>query len=512
MKNKNAIILAAGKSNRFAPFNYEKPKGLFRVKGEILIERQIKQLLDAGIKDIYIVIGYMKEKFFYLEDKFGVHLIVNNTFDHYGNIYSLYAAREHLSNTFICCSDQYFVHNPFFDGNLPNNSYRACTYCRGKFKEFSIEYSDANVITNFAVGGEDQMAMTGHAYFNSDFSRRFRRLMEEEIHNFGVAHMYWEEFYAAHQCNLTLFVREFAPGEILEFDDIKDLRAFDSEFLMNIDSKIIKNICTVLDCHPNNIVNISVISAGLTNVSFIFELNGRQYVYRHPGGTAFNLVDRPTEIFAQNAAKELGLDDTLIHIDPAGWKISHYIRQTEKCDFKQNRRQLELGMDCLRKIHGVETNDTVKNFDTLEEALKLMDIAAGMKGNLREEFSDMIEKARELDELLKADAEELGLKRVFCHNDVYEPNYLIIDKCNEKTDRGEKNFSRSSIGSTPASTIPQTIWVVFLHAPNSAKRRLINISACISIGSFRIANGDISSRIFRCADFTGFVGDSTKAA
>ena len=34
MIKKNAIILAAGKSNRFAPFTYEKPKGLFRVKGE----------------------------------------------------------------------------------------------------------------------------------------------------------------------------------------------------------------------------------------------------------------------------------------------------------------------------------------------------------------------------------------------------------------------------------------------------------------------------------------------
>ena len=48
----NAIILAAGKSSRLAPFTYERPKGLFRVKGEILIERQIEQLLSAGIKEI----------------------------------------------------------------------------------------------------------------------------------------------------------------------------------------------------------------------------------------------------------------------------------------------------------------------------------------------------------------------------------------------------------------------------------------------------------------------------
>lgn len=66
----NAIILAAGKSSSFAPFTYERPKGLFRVKNEILIERQINQLIEAGIKDIYIVVGYMKEKFFYLEQKY----------------------------------------------------------------------------------------------------------------------------------------------------------------------------------------------------------------------------------------------------------------------------------------------------------------------------------------------------------------------------------------------------------------------------------------------------------
>ena len=98
---KNAIILAAGKSNRFAPFTYEKPKGLFRVKGEILIERQIEQLLAAGVKDIYVVVGYMKEKFFYLEQKYGIKLIVNNEFGKKGNLYSLYMARGYLKNTFI---------------------------------------------------------------------------------------------------------------------------------------------------------------------------------------------------------------------------------------------------------------------------------------------------------------------------------------------------------------------------------------------------------------------------
>ena len=49
-KVQNAIILAAGMSTRFIPFSYEKPKGLTVVKGEVLIERQIKFRLLLNLK------------------------------------------------------------------------------------------------------------------------------------------------------------------------------------------------------------------------------------------------------------------------------------------------------------------------------------------------------------------------------------------------------------------------------------------------------------------------------
>lgn len=170
---KNAIIMAAGKSNRFAPFTYEKPKGLFIVRGEVLIERQIEQLLEAGIDDIYVVIGYMKEKFFYLERKYPqVKLVINNTFGKYGNIYSLYVTRQYLKNTYICCADHYFIENPFKDDNDYNESYRACTYLDDDFMEFSVDHSDVDVITGCYVGGKDSMAMVGHAYFNESFSNQ----------------------------------------------------------------------------------------------------------------------------------------------------------------------------------------------------------------------------------------------------------------------------------------------------------------------------------------------------
>lgn len=49
------------------------------------------------------------------------------------------------------------------------------------------------------------MAMDGHAYFNSSFSARFRSFMEQEIDDLGVGSMFWEEFYARHQNELTLY-------------------------------------------------------------------------------------------------------------------------------------------------------------------------------------------------------------------------------------------------------------------------------------------------------------------
>ena len=62
IKVDNAVILAAGASSRFAPLSYERHKALIEVKGEVLIERQIRQLREGGVKDIYVVTGYKSEQ------------------------------------------------------------------------------------------------------------------------------------------------------------------------------------------------------------------------------------------------------------------------------------------------------------------------------------------------------------------------------------------------------------------------------------------------------------------
>ena len=422
---RNAIILAAGKSQRFAPFTYEKPKGLFKVRGEILINRQIEQLIEAGVNNIYVVVGYMKEKFFYLEKKYPqVRILINNTFGQYkGNLYSLYVARNYMSNTYICCADHYFVNNPFLEE--PQRTYRACVWKQGKFREFSVAVSDADVITSTDMGGRNAYAMVGHAFFSERFSNKFRELLEEEIDDFGVPNMFWESFYNKHRKELTLFVKYYKENEIQEFESIDDLRQFDEGFFDNIDSAIVKNICSVLKCEANDIEDIQIIQKGLTNVSFKFSVKGIDYVYRHPGINAPNVVDRKSEVFAQYKAKELGLDPTVIYIDIAGWKLSYYVHDLVETDLGNDANQMRKGMQHLRTLHETTWNDSVRIFDTFKEGCKLIKIACASKGNLFEEFAEYIYKAKTIDSFMKNDGYRI---EALCHNDVYDPNYLVTSQ------------------------------------------------------------------------------------
>ena len=100
-----AIILAAGFGMRMVPINLEMPKGLLEVNGEPLIERAIRQLHEVGIKEIYIVVGFMKERYEYLIDEYGVELVVNPEYASRNNLHSVNLVREHLENVYVIPCD-----------------------------------------------------------------------------------------------------------------------------------------------------------------------------------------------------------------------------------------------------------------------------------------------------------------------------------------------------------------------------------------------------------------------
>ena len=282
----NAIIMAAGMSSRFAPLSYEKPKGLLEVKGEILIERQIRQLQEAGINDITLVVGYMKEMFFYLEDMFGVKIVVNEDYFKYNNTSTLIRVLDKIDETFICSSDNYFTENVFM--KKPRSAYYAAEYAKGETDEYCLSTDENDVITKVTVGGKDAWYMIGHVFFSHEFSLKFKEILKREYENQETKLNLWEDLYARYVNELPMKIKRYEKGIIKEFDSLDELREFDGHYVNNTNSRILKNICKVLGCEEQDISEIKAIKQGLTNTSFYFtaannKIGGDKFVYRHPG-------------------------------------------------------------------------------------------------------------------------------------------------------------------------------------------------------------------------------------
>lgn len=241
----NAIIMAAGYSARCMPLSNVLPKGLFRVKGEILIEREIEQLQRAGIEEIIVVTGFMQEKFQYLKDKYGVILVHNEDYDKYNNMASLYAAQKYMKNSYILCSDNYYVDNVFH--SYVEAPYYSCVYSTDYCDEFCVLDEDAEgFITSIHRGGAKAWYTIGDCFFNKKFSEKFVNYMNAEWDDLSTRNMLMDDFHIRHIEELKLKKIERENNKVLEFDTLEEFRAFDETFDMfvneNLDSsnKVIK--------------------------------------------------------------------------------------------------------------------------------------------------------------------------------------------------------------------------------------------------------------------------------
>ncbi len=289
----NAIILAAGLSSRFAPLSYEMPKSLVKVKGEVLIERQIKQLKEAGISDIIIVVGYKKEKFYYLEKKYGIKIIVNDEYLSRNNNSSIYAARKYLKNTYICCADNYFVSNPF--EKVVDFAYYATVFADGKTDEWCLSIDENDVITDVQIGGHHQWYMLGHVFWTEEFSKRFIQILEKEYDNEETKDKLWEQIYVEHIDELPLKVKKYPNNFIYEFDSLDDLRKFDMRYITRSHSKILKEISNILNCEEKDIENCIPYKRENITIGFSFVSKNKKYLYMYEKKKLKQLEEKENE-------------------------------------------------------------------------------------------------------------------------------------------------------------------------------------------------------------------------
>lgn len=341
---KNAVILAAGYGMRMVPINMETPKGLLEIDGEPLIERLIRQLHEVNVKEIYVVVGFMKEQYEYLIDQYGVKLIVNMDYAEKNNLHSLAKALPQIGETYIVPCDLWCRENPF-------SEYEWYSW----YLVSNAKDPDSTVRVNrkwdlVPSGGEKEgNHMIGISYLTNFTAQSMTRRIEKMVQDRRYDHVFWED---------ALFVENGMPvqakivpeGAVVEINTYEQLRELD-ENSDQLQSDAITEIEKALAVSREEITGIEVLKKGMTNRSFLFNCRGERYIMRIPGEGTSLLINRRQEAAVYQTLAGKDICDEIVSINPEnGYKITKYLEGARVCD-PANPEDVRACMKKLRAFH-----------------------------------------------------------------------------------------------------------------------------------------------------------------
>lgn len=339
-KPQNAIILAAGYGMRMVPINTETPKGLLTVHGEPLIERLIKQLQEVGIKEIYIVVGFMKEAYEYLIDQYGVDLVVNEDYALKNNLYSLKCVLQYISNSYIVPCDLWCRQNLFRCNEL--YSWYMVNEVQDEESTVRVNRKRELVLAEKKTPGNK---MIGIAYILDEDGKKIRDRINRLCENKQFDGAFWEE--TLYEKNKFFIApRVVSSRDVVEINTYEELRDLDNNS-MDLKSDAIRIIMKTLNVDSQDVENITVLKKGMTNRSFLFMCHGEKYIMRIPGEGTSNLINRKQEADVYCVIRGKNICDDVLYINPDnGYKITKYLSGARVC----NPDQMDDVKKCIEKL------------------------------------------------------------------------------------------------------------------------------------------------------------------
>lgn len=338
-----AIILAAGVGMRMAPLNTEMPKALLQVHGETLIERHINQLHAAGINEIYVVVGFMKEKFEFLIDQYNIKLIINTEYAARNNLHSLALAKKYLSNAYIVPCDLWCKNNPFSENEL----YSWYTVSDEILPSAAVRINRKGELVSSGKSGGNKML--GICYLTAEDGEKVRKnisVMDKAARYDGS---FWEEA-LYEDSKLITYSKLVDRTDIVEINTYEQLRELDAGSA-NLKNDAISTIAKVLKVNDNEILDITALKKGMTNRSFLFSCKGEKYIMRIPGEGTDMLINRKNEAAVYNVLDGKGICDDIIYINPEnGYKITKFLDGVRVCDC-ESAADIAACMKKLREFH-----------------------------------------------------------------------------------------------------------------------------------------------------------------
>ena len=375
----------------------------------------------AGIEQIVIVLGYKREMFQYLKDKYNVELVFNPLFNIKNNIASILCAKQYLKNTYLCVSDCFYMENPFHTYEY-QSSYVGYVSDRQEEEMYAF-IDEENKIIGMSKAEAEGNVLLGHCFWNKEFSEHFIEVASEKEKTGEYDKRFWEWLVKDHLESFPdLYFKEYKKGEIFEFDYFEQLRQFDRAYVSHSHSDIIRNIKLVFRCDEEDIMDFRTVEEGMTNTSFIFKIDGTDYIYRHPGDGTENIINRKNEKNSLIKAKAIGIDPTYIYMDvEEGWKISKYIthfREPDYADFEDSKKVISV----LRKLHSSHVQVDY-GMQPWEDSLKMEKLLKEKDHSCFAEHEELKKKISSIYHKTIGD----GIKKCFCHGDTYKPNWMILD-------------------------------------------------------------------------------------
>jgi len=225
-KATKAIVMAAGIGKRLFPVTKSTPKPLIEINGRKPIETLLEGFIANGITEIYIVVGYLKEQFDYLPQKYQeakLTLIENPWYDTCNNISSLYVARAYLGDCVITDGDM-LLRNPDILSPYFESSGYCSTWASNTTEWLQQTDSMGYVQSCSRTGGENGWQLFSVSFWTEEDGKKLAHHLEEIFVKEKITDIYWDDIpMFLRRDKYRLKIREIIPIDLVEIDSLDDL-------------------------------------------------------------------------------------------------------------------------------------------------------------------------------------------------------------------------------------------------------------------------------------------------